>query len=381
MTGRLIRTYKIFRFLPRDIKESLFPKQIELPRVMYHHGTLYLYYIIRNRYILVIREPVNIDEVKRIESKSLIEKTISETVQPSDYITTDIATLQELSLAESLSLSDLINYVTANRIGRWYRDYVGISVSSTVNTFTYVQKTISELITLADYIEKYTATKQEFVISESVPMLDYESHSEKELKFWFFRDRIIVLDGVYGGYPSPEYPGKMQYFRVVTDKVFPILYDFQIEEKVRETESETESILINEIVDISTAQVVRPTFTEVIGINEVPDFKVIARIQKIFTESVQLSDVLEYVKGKVISQSINILISTAYIEHPQVIDYITQNVTRAISTILIEHPQVIDYITQNVTKLISRIELGHTQQIIYTTQSITKEVATITLSP
>jgi len=227
MPARLIRTLKIWRFLPEYIKESWFPRQIELPRVYYHRGTLYIYYIIRNRHIIVIAEPVEVKDRLNIRKSDKIIRELIELLALPDSLIIDKASKQVKELLDTLELVESLSVVKADRKFRWIRDVpVVLSDQITYVTSDKYVTTKTELINVSEQFNYSTYDRVTRSITEYQSVRDYHWYVSKERKFWWFRDVVYVLDGIFGGYPSPEYPGKMQYFRVLTERVFPWQYKF-----------------------------------------------------------------------------------------------------------------------------------------------------------
>ena len=331
---RRTRLRKIWRFLPTFHKSSGYPKQVELPRTYYHHGTLYLYYVIGNRVILIVREPIATVDITRRFIKDRVIKQFSESVSIEEILEVESVSKLEKEFQEVLSVSDSYNYDIASRIKKWIWEYLSVNdlvsyITANLSVRNFLDTIYSnDSISYSIYDRLIRQFTENLRIYELIPVI-----KRVDRDFWFFRERIIVTDGIYGGYPSREYPSKMQYFRLITEKVFPETYKVVVESSLREEEGYSESISVNEIIDIKLVNVLTKELVEIISILDLINIAQIIRKTEQYQEHIDINDTVSTITGVLVPQSLTKAMAEVFLEHEQVIDYVTQSLSKDIAII------------------------------------------------
>lgn len=385
MSIRKSRLFHVWRFLPEKIKESLYPKQIEPPKTFYHGGTLYLFYKIGRRIILVIREPPFLKENVKIKIKNVKSKNYREIINLIDEINNVNVNLvianKGRPIVDSIHVYDLMSYDERNRISKWLTEPINLTDLYNYCSFNKSHISIEENIDLKDKISTEKLIKRGLKFVENLKPIELRYPVKTyDRKFWIFRDVVYVLDGIRGGYPSTEYPNKMQYFRMITDRVIPFQFEFEYTKSILEKESKTEKLTVGDLINTNVISRVVKEITHTINLSELMKIIKIIISKQNFIETLSTSDVLIIFYGKLVNQSLTKITSLVNLEHKQVVNYVSELIDVNKAIIHIEHEQVVNYPSESMIKDNAIIEIGHEQVINYVSQSLTKEVAEIELS-
>ncbi len=375
---RRTRLRHIWRFLPDLIKESLYPKQVEPPRTYYNDGTLYLYYKSENSIILVIRELININEIFKNKVLTKITEKFNEQISIYEkYVANEVNRLIKEFEEDANVIEKIKSIETVRRIYK-FTDAVDCVENLRCETSNKVVQSFGEVSYVRDSAKtsSYNRIIEKFVEKLTPIELIYPAKI-RERKFWLFRDKVYVLDGWFGGYPSPEYSGKMQYFRIITEKVFPLQYSFNVSKSIRETESPKDTVTVIDSIDTKIIQRILEDFTENIDLKDIFSKHVVSVVRHTYEEKVAINEIFMYLKGKLIPQSLSKTVGFISLEHIQLVNYETEELQTTKAVINISHEQIINYLTESLTKEVANVRIEHEQVINYVTQSLTKEVANV----
>jgi len=363
---RLTRLRHIFRFLPYLIKESLFPKQIPKGQTYVCDGTLLVYYKLRNKVIYKITTNVNLVEVFRSKAVNVRRLNYDEQVNVQDVLNNPISKLKVININEISELNekivekkakDVIKYIyeleniyesysysMPNRKIHNYTENINLVENLIDKTYNRVIKKLLDDVTL---VEQFTSpTTGEYGAGI------YERH------YYLARDVVIVTDQFESGFPSLEYPGKTQIFRMIYEKLFPMDFHFSWSKSFRKEEEESESVSLSDKISTKVIYLTKEKINEEVDLYDVLKYEKYIYNKFSYLESVELMESFHYYIGVLIGQSLSKLVSNVLLEHEQVINYQSEKLDKIIANVSLDHEQVVNYVDQSVTKEISSITLN-----------------------